>query len=39
MSSYFYNLYFTETVKQTTIQDRLLALPGIEPDAEFADHF
>ena len=39
MSSYFYELYFTESVQAGTIRERVLALPGVKPDPEYPDQY
>lgn len=39
MSSYFYELYFTDSVQQATVKERVQNLPGIKPDPQSPDQF
>ena len=39
MSSYFYELYFAESVQPGTLRERVQALPGARPDPEAPDQF
>ncbi len=39
MSSYFYELYFADSVQPATLRERVLALPEVKPDPEFPDQY
>ena len=39
MSSYFYELYFAESVQPATLRERVQALPGVKPDPEAPDQY
>ncbi|MBX3168585.1 MAG: hypothetical protein KF760_14305 [Candidatus Eremiobacteraeota bacterium] len=39
MSSYFYELYFADSVQPATLRERILALPEVKPDPQSPDQF
>ena len=39
MSSYFYELYFAESVQPATLRERVRALPRVKPDPEAPDQY
>ncbi|MBT9586008.1 hypothetical protein IV102_21890 [bacterium] len=39
MSSYFYELYFVESVQPATVREQIMALAGVKPDPEFPDQY